>query len=173
MAELGRSRPAERPRVIVLMACTSSIQHEARQVNLGADCVLRDPLRIEVLFEYLARYRTRTALPAKTVRPASPDFEFAGVHVAPHELLLTKAKRQIRTTPRVVELLTLLHRQTDRVAPYALIYSEVFGRRFTGDTSNCRVLVAKTAAAFQRLGVNLRSSIDVVPKSGYRYRAGK
>lgn len=172
LGELGHRKPSDRPRVIVLMAGTTSIQQEARQVNLGADCVLRDPLRIEVLLEYLAKYRTRTAA-AKTTRPVSLAFEFAGVQVSPSELLLTRAKRQTRTTPRVVDLLGLLHRLAGQVAPYPLIYSEIFSRRFTGDTSNCRVLVGKAVTDFQRLGVNLRTRIEAIPKSGYRYRVGK
>lgn len=173
LGELDQRKASDRPRLIVLMAGTTSIHQEARQVNLGADCVLRDPLRIEVLLEYVSKYRSRASSSGKTTRPVSRAFKFAGVQVSPSELLLTRAKRRARTTPRVIDLLGLLHRLTGQVAPYPLIYSEIFGRRFTGDTSNCRVLVGKAVTDFQRLGVNLRTCIEVIPKSGYRYRVDK
>jgi len=169
LGEIAKRKTPDRPRDIVLMPGACSIQQEARQVSLGADCVLRDPLRIEVLLEYLVKYRTKVSSVARAARPAVVVYEFARVRVSPHELLLSRGKRQIRTTPRVMEFLKLLHRLGGKVAPYPLLYSEVFGRRFTGDTSNCRVLLGKTMSEFKRLGVNLRIYIEVIPKSGYRY----
>lgn len=163
-----------RPRTIVLMPAGCSIAQEARQVALGADCVLRDPLRLEVLMEYLAKYRARSPLfQARSDQPHAPAYEFAGATVHRHELRLTFSGRSVQTTPRVIELVQLLHRMTGRVAPYAQVYSEVFDRRFTGDTSNCRVLLAKATADFRRLGLDLRTHIKVIPKSGYRYDPDK
>jgi two-component system, OmpR family, KDP operon response regulator KdpE len=171
LAYLGL-RETQRPtRVIVLAAANCSPKEETRHLSLGADSVLRDPVRVEVLLEYLARHRMQAA--AGSSAPAAPvsSYEFAGVQVHPLEHRLTRAGRSVRTTPRVIELLQLLHGNAGRVAPYPLLYSELFGRRFAGDTANCRVLLAKADGYFHRLGVNLRAHIRVIPKSGYLYPA--
>jgi DNA-binding response OmpR family regulator len=170
LAYLGtRETPRNTP-VIVLASADCPVKMETRQVALGADHVFRDPVRIEVLLEVLNRSRSRS--PAATLPPpaAAPSFAFAGVEVFPPELRLTRRDRTVRTTPKVIEFVQILHRHADRVVPYTTLYHELFARRFTGDTSNCRVLLAKAADVFKRLGVPLRRHIEVIPKSGYLYR---
>lgn len=167
-------RAAPRPaRVIVLAAANCSTKEETRHISLGADSVLRDPVRVEVLLEHLARHRLQApAGPVVSGTPAS-GYKFAGVQVHPLEHRLTHAGRSVHAAPRVIELLQLLHANAGRVASYPLLYSELFGRRFAGDTANCRVLLAKADGIFRRLGVNLRQHIKVIPKSGYLYPAGQ
>ncbi len=160
------TRPA---RVIVLAPADCSAKEETRHISLGADSVLRDPVRLEVMLEYLARHCADAASPAP--RKSAACYEFAGVQVHPLEHRLTRGKQNVRTTQRVIELLHVLHANAGQVASYASLYSELFGRRFAGDTANCRVLLAKANDAFRRLGVNLRNHIKVIPKSGYLYPA--
>jgi DNA-binding response OmpR family regulator len=156
------------PRVLVLVPANCSIQQEARQVAMGADVVMRDPLRLEVLLEYVARYRARSRH-ASTSRPLPLTYEFAGVRVVPHELRLEKSGKAVRVAPQVVALLRLLHHSIGKVAPYPALYCELFNQKFAGDTSNCRVLLAKATASFAPLRVDLRAHIKVIPKSGYLY----
>lgn len=166
--ELGRSFGLlPNMRVIVLVPADCSIRQETRQVALGADCVLRDPLRLEVLLEYLAKYRAKDGTVAPS--PNQPSYEFAGVQVFPHELILTKSGRKAKVAPQEIEFLRLLHRSAGKVLPYPLLYSELFSQKFSGDTANCRVLLAKAASSFAKLGVDLRAHIQVIPKSGYLY----
>jgi len=156
------------PRVIVLVPANCSIQQEARQVALGGDNVMRDPLRLEVLLEYLAKYRLRRDETKPPVRPR-PVYDFAGVRVVPHEHRLEKSGKTVQASRQVIALLRLLHHRNGQVAPYPTLYSELFNRRFDGDTANCRVLLAKAAASFAHLHVDLRAYIRVIPKSGYLY----
>jgi DNA-binding response OmpR family regulator len=138
-------------RVIVLMQADCTIRQEARQVALGADCVLRDPLRMEVLLEYLDKYRTKTTRTPvrKALTPSS--FEIAGVRVFPDEYRLVRAGKSAEVSPQEIGLLRLLFQSAGRVTSYPVLYCDLFNRRFTGDTANCRVLLAKTAASFQSL----------------------
>jgi DNA-binding response OmpR family regulator len=156
------------PRVLVLMPANCSIQQEARQVSMGADVVMRDPLRLEVLLEYVAKYRARSSH-ASTSRPLPLTYDFAGVRVVPHELRLEKSGKTVRVAPQVIALLRLLHHSIGKVAPYPTLYCELFNQKFAGDTSNCRVLLAKATASFAPLRVDLRAHIKVIPKSGYLY----
>ena len=155
-------------RVMVLVPADCSIQQEARQVAMRADCVLRDPLRMEVLFEYLARYRTRKDTPDPAPRP-QPGYEFAGVQVVPHKYHLMLSGQTVQTAPQVVALLRLLYDSPGKVLPYPVLYFELFNQKFAGDTANCRVLLAKAALSFQHLNIDLRTYIKVIPKSGYLY----
>lgn len=167
------SRSASHPtRVIVLAPANCSAKEEMRHISLGADSVLRDPVRVEVMLEYLARYRTSAVRRPAAPRANTASYEFAGVLVHPLEHRVSRGKLNACTTPRVIALLEVLHANAGRVTPYPLLYSELFGRRFAGDTANCRVLLAKAAAVFQSLGVPLRRHIKVIPKSGYLYPAG-
>lgn len=166
------SRPGPRTtRVIVLAPANCSAKEERRHISLGADSVLRDPVRLEVMLEYLARYRTKSRPRPSAPRAGAASYEFAGVHVHPLEHRLSRGKQEAHTTPRVIELLQVLHANAGRVTPYTQLYCELFGRRFAGDTANCRVLLGKAAAVFRRLGVPLRQHIKVIPKSGYLYPA--
>jgi DNA-binding response OmpR family regulator len=158
-----------RPRVIVLMTADRSARAEARQISLGADCVLHDPVRTEILFEYLAKYRT----PPETLSPQSQgrsvSFSVAGVEVLPHEHRMVRGGVSRHLAPQEVALLRLLASAADEVVPYPVLYSQLFARRFDGDTSNCRVLLCKVLTSFKKLGVELKPFIHVIPKSGYLF----
>jgi len=158
-------------RVIVLIGAGTPSSLEARQVALGADLVQHDPVRTEVLLEYLAKYRVaaqrqRVATPRAGPRP----FRFAGATVHPVDRQLRRKQATIRLTPREVDLVESLAQSAGEVVTYETLYSEILGRRFRGDTSNMRVLLGKLAASFRSVGLVLRASIEVIPKSGYRYR---
>lgn len=171
LTHLSNDRQPGPARVIVLAPADCSAKQETRHISLGADSVFRDPVRIEVLLEMVARYRARESV--QLGGPVAPTlcYEFAGVQVFPHEHRLTRSGRSVKTTPKVIELVQMLHGSANRVVPYATLYPEIFGRRFMGDTANCRVLLAKADTAFRRLGVKLRKHIKVIPKSGYLYQA--
>lgn len=170
---LGRSAGKHFSRVVILASADFPPKEEARQVSLGADHVFRDPVRIEVLLELLQRYQRLPRATDHVDQPSNQDYEFAGARVFPRELRLERGKRSVATTPKVIELTRTLHRAAGRVVPYTTLYDDLFGRRFTGDTANSRVLLAKAAADFQRVGIDLRSHIEVIPKSGYRYIEAK
>jgi DNA-binding response OmpR family regulator len=157
-----------KPRVVVLVPADCSIRHEARQVALGGDIVMRDPLRLEVLLEYLTKYRSRNSqAPALASPPLT--YDFAGVRVVPHEHRLERSGKTVRVAPQVIALLRLLHHSIGKVASYPTLYCELFNQRFAGDTSNCRVLLGKATASFAPLRVDLRAHVKVIPKSGYLY----
>jgi len=158
-----------RPKVIVLMSADRSTQAEARQIALGADCVLHDPVRTDILLEYLARYRLRSERMVSNTSGPLGSFTVAGVKIYPNEHRIMLGKKNLHIAPQEVALLQILANAPDEVIPYPVLYAELFGRRFIGDTSNCRVLLCKVLASFQRLGVELKANIQVIPKSGYLY----
>lgn len=168
LAHLGKDGPA---RVIVLAPADCPPRDETRQINLGADHVLRDPVRVEVLLELIARHLTRPAPVVDAVQEESASYMFAGVRVFPHEHRLERNGTSVRATPKVIELVQILYRNRERVVSYAVLYDELFGRHFSGDTANCRVLLAKADTVFHEMGVALRDHITVIPKSGYLYTA--
>jgi DNA-binding response OmpR family regulator len=170
VAHLSREAKGRVARAIVLAAADCSIKEEARQIALGADGVFRDPVRVEVLLELVARYRMAAAS-ERNAEALSRSFEFAGTTVLPQERRLSRAGLNVLASTRVIELIEILHRASGQVVPYDSLYSDLFARRFTGDTANCRVLLAKADLVFRRLGVNLRKHIKVIPKSGYMYCA--
>lgn len=157
-------------RVMVLLPANAPTLQEIRQVDLGADCVMRDPLRLEVLLAHVGRNRGRANGSAATAFVPEHTFEIAGVTVHANQFLLAKGGRSVEVAPQVVALLRLLARSIDKVLPYPFIYSELFNRRFTGDTSNARVLLAKAATNMDQLGVDFRTHIKVIAKSGYLYQ---
>jgi DNA-binding response OmpR family regulator len=169
LAFLKKSAPTARANVIVLVSAHYSIQQEARQVALGADCVMRDPIKSEVLLEYLAKYRSRNREAPFRDNNFPVHYEFAGAMIFPHEHRLVRQKRSIRVAPQEIELVRLLQRSVGKVASYPVLYGELFNQRFGGDTANCRVLLGKLTLSFRRLGINLRAFIEVIPKSGYLY----
>lgn len=171
IATLKQLNAPTRISVVVLVPADCSIRQEARHVTLGADCVLRDPVRIEVLLEYLAKYRTEVRSGPIPTAISPSTYEFAGAQVVPHEHRLVRKHRSMHVAPQEVELLRLLSRSAGKVVPYPVLYAELFNQRFAGDTANCRVLLGKVTASFQRIGINLRSFIEVIPKSGYLYRS--
>ncbi len=156
-------------RTIALIAAGTASAVEARLVALGADCVLRDPVRTDVLAEYLAKYVNRRAR-NETARPTAPKrFLLAGLTVEVLERQLVGNSRRVQLTPREVALAQLLVEAEGEVLDYETLYHELLGRRFQGDTSNMRVLLGKLITSAQKAGMNLRQRIDVIPKTGYRY----
>ena len=59
-------------KIIVLLGPGASPAQVARQVALGADAVLRDPVRTEVLVEYLAKYCARAKAPPEKLQSVAP-----------------------------------------------------------------------------------------------------
>ncbi len=158
-------------KIIVLVGAGTPSAVEARQIALGADCVLRDPVRTEVLLEYLAKY-TQAARAERDDAPRPPTRTpgFAGADLHPADRILRQGKQQAPLTPREVELVELLLAANGEVVTYETLYSEILGRRFRGDTSNMRVLLGKLTASSSAVGICLREWVEVIPKLGYRYR---
>ena len=158
---------AQTSRVIVLYPADLPAADATRQVALGADCVLRDPVRTELLLAYLARFNS--ARPAARPPQAAPKaFRFAGALVDPVTRTLERDGRRTALTPRELELVQLLEESGDSLISYQNLYHEILGRPFRGDTSNMRVLLGKLDISFRRIGVALRDCVAVIPKSGYR-----
>lgn len=170
LAELSSPGAIPAPRTIVLCAAGTSPTTEARQLQVGADCVLRDPVRVEVLVAYVAKY-SADPTPPMTGRVAAhgPTLSFAGATLHLTDRTLRLQHSQVALTPREVELLELLVRCAGQVVTYEMLYSEILGRRFRGDTSNLRVLLGKLAASARPLGIKVRDWVEVIPKGGYRY----
>mgnify|MGYP001603107936 CR=1 FL=1 len=165
----ARHSPTIKPAgIIVLTSANCSAASEARQIALGADVVLRDPVRIPVLMEYLGKYNSTSdrSSPA-LVEPAR--WPFAGVHVHPDEHRISQGEQSFHVAPQEIALLRILNRSQGKVVSYPMLYSELLNRKFGGDTTNCRVLLGKVVASFKKLGINLRGCIQVIPKSGYLY----
>lgn len=161
-------------KIIILLRAGTPTSVEARQIALGADCVQRDPVRMEILIEYIEKYRRdsrsdRAALPARPKNPA----EFAGARLHADERVLRHGSKTAQLTPREVELVELLAGAGDRVVTYETLFTEILGRRFRGDTSNMRVLLGKLGASVAPLGIVLRDWVEVIPKLGYRYHASR
>ena len=157
-------------KIIVLMGAGEPAAAEARQLVLGADCVLRDPVRADVLRAYLEKYHNGSStcrVPAKITRDKSVPF--AGATLWPLERTLRRGTRAVRLTPREVQLIELLAQSQGDVVSYETLYGELLGRRFRGDTSNMRVLLGKLARSVANIGVRVRDWIEVIPKLGYRY----
>jgi DNA-binding response OmpR family regulator len=157
----------DRVRIVVLLGPAASSAQEARQIALGADTVQRDPVRSDVLAEYLAKYNAlRNRLP-QAAAPA--PHVFAGGRIDPRERTLRYADKTVSLTPREVALVELLRETEGSVVSYEALYEEVIGRRFRGDTSNLRVLLAKLDGSFRAAGLVLRDYVEVIAKTGYRY----
>lgn len=166
LALLDKSGFLPNTRVIVLMKADCTPRQEARQLSLGADCVLRDPLHPEVLLEYTAKF-LRVSPPART-RALPPDnFALAGATVLSDQHQLQRGSRSTHITPKEVELARLLFESPGKTLTYGLLYGELFNRAFSGDSANLRVLLGKLSASYRRLGLDLRSTLRVTPKTGY------
>lgn len=158
-------------RVIVLAPAGTPSTQEARQIALGADCVLRDPVRIEVLLEYLERHLHAPAQrAAKRVRRPRATFRFATAIVSTTDRTISRGSRTATLTPRELQLAQTLAEARGAVVSYEELYHEILGRPFHGDTSNMRVLLGKLDASFRAIGVELRRHVDVIAKNGYRCR---
>jgi DNA-binding response OmpR family regulator len=133
--------------------------------------VQRDPVRAELVVEYIARFLEQTKRShSKNAREGRNSFRFAGAIVDPIERTLRHGGDEIHLTPREIELIELLREFHGLFVNYEVLYGEILGRRFRGDTGNMRVLLGKLAASFRSVGLPLRQYIDVMPKTGYRYR---
>jgi DNA-binding response OmpR family regulator len=159
-------------KIIVLLPAGTPSTLEARQVTLGADCVQRDPVRTDVVSEYVSKYLTTSKQPGrgKPGNIAKP-FQFAGARVHPAERTLQRGKKFVRLTPREIELSQLLAQSDGEVSTYEFLYGEILGRKFRGDTSNLRVLLNKLDLSARGAGVAVRDWIQVIPKLGYRYQS--
>lgn len=164
--------PAWPVRVIVLAGAGLSSANEARQINLGADVIHRDPIRVEVVLAQIARFRTlRYNARAKQVAAAvKKPVPFAGGLVDLLDRTLSHAGKVVELTSREADLVRVLIESGNQVATYELLYNDILGRQFRGDTSNMRVLLGKLDNSCGAVDLNLRSAVDVIPKSGYRYR---
>jgi DNA-binding response OmpR family regulator len=161
-----------RIRALVLAPASLTPEAEARQVLLGADCVLRDPIRSEVLCAYLERFLTSSRSPASRAHTTGHRLlNFAGATLDPSERMLTFRRKSIRLTPREASLCEALVRNRSQLVSYENLFLDVLDRKFSGDTSNLRVLLAKLAHSFARLGFDLRRWIEVIPKAGQKLLA--
>lgn len=154
-------------RLVTLMPADTGALLEARQIALGADCVLRDPVRTEVLLEYVARLRAR--MTTATPEPAAATQPFAGGWLQPDERTLRHGHREVKLTPREAALARRLLQSAGTVVRYEDLFEDVLDRRFDGDTSNMRVLLGKLCVSAQRTGLAARAWVQVIPKLGYRY----
>jgi DNA-binding response OmpR family regulator len=159
-------------RIIVLLERGGASNHESRQLALGADHVLRDPVRADVLAEYVEKYlaHARRAPAPKTRTAVHPrSFRFTGATIFPVERELRHGRRSAHLTPREVQLAELLAESPGEVISYATLYDEILRSRFRGDTGSMRVLLARLDASFRSAGLRLRHHVKVIPKAGYRY----
>jgi DNA-binding response OmpR family regulator len=163
---LGALADARCRRLVLVPAGTSGAA-EARLVALGADCVLREPVRIEVLLAYLERF---LRAPGPAERPAPTRLAFAGGWLDPADRTLRHGSRRTTLAPREAQLAELLARSPAEVVAYEALYADLLGRTFRGDTGNLRVLLGKLCTAAARVGLDARAWIEVIPKSGYRLR---
>ncbi len=158
-------------KIVVLIAAGAAPLVETRQLELGADCVLRDPVRCDVLLAYIAKYYHSYRRTPEGGAPKERMIEFAGAMFSSATRELSAGERVTSLTSREAALLELLVQSQGEVATYETLFSEILGRSFRGETSNMRVLLGKLAATTARLGISMREWVEVVPKVGYRYRA--
>lgn len=170
IAALDTSTGPAAAKLIVLLEAGVPSNVEVRQVSLGADCVLRNPIRTDVLTAYIGKYLK--AAPVATASKAGSDsttIKFCGGLFAPEERTLQNGERRISLTPREAVLIEILTQSAGVVASYERLYGEILGRRFRGDTSNMRVLLGKLATSCRSVGISIRPHVQVIPKTGYRY----
>ena len=168
IALLVRTELVPGTRVLVLAGADCTPRQEARQLSLGADCVLKDPLRPEVLLEYIAKFLRPSPTSAPRPSPAE-QILFAGGTIRPDQQRLHCRTRSVHLAPKEIELARLLAESPGKTVTYHFLYGELFHRTFSGDTANLRVLLGKLAASYRKLGLDLRARIRVTPKSGYCY----
>ena len=174
LADLVAAQRLQATRVIVLVGARASTSTEARQITLGADCVLRDPPRLELLLAYLAKYQRDPRPAPALVRPVSVDLiHFAGGTLRLTERKLQYGQRRTLLTPREVELADHLVAAAGEVVTYETLYAGILRRPFTGDTINMRVLLRKLADSAAAIGLPVRRWVEVILKSGYLYRADR
>lgn len=171
IALLSEARLTPATKVIVLIEAAASSAQEARQITLGADLVQRDPIRTDVLLEYIGKFRHgATTTDGRSGAPES--FSFLGGVIQSMERTFHYRGRTAALTPRQIELAEILASAPSRVVTYPTLYNDILGRKFRGDTSNMRVLLGKLASTLRPIGLNVRRHVEVIPKTGYRYRPG-
>jgi DNA-binding response OmpR family regulator len=173
IAALATPEQRSGTKLIVLLDAGVPSAVEVRQINLGADCVLRNPIRTDVLIAYIGKCLKAVAFSRMPVAKASGavTIDFCGGTFTPMDRTLCHGKHRISLTPREAVLIELLTQAPGSVASYERMYGEILGRRFEGDTSNMRVLLGKLAATCRSIGLSIRRHIQVIPKTGYRYVA--
>lgn len=172
IAALAATGAQPSAKIIVLLERGGASNHESRQLALGADHVLRDPVRADVLAEYVGKHlaharRTPESKPRAAVRRRS--FRFGGATLFPVERELRHGTAHVRLTPREVQLAELLAESPGEVITYATLYDDILGSPFRGDTGGMRVLLTRLGASFRSAGLRLRRFVEVLPKVGYRY----
>lgn len=159
-------------KLIVLLDAGVSSAVEVRQVGLGADCVLRNPIRTDVLIAYIGNYlKASPPFGSSTDHAGEDTIEFCDGTFAPVARTLRHGKNLVSLTPREAVLIELLTQFPGTVASYERMYGEILGRKYRGDTSNMRVLLGKLVASCRAIGMEIRPRIRVIPKTGYRYDA--
>lgn len=172
IAALATPEQRSGTKLIVLLDAGVPSAVEVRQINLGADCVLRNPIRTDVLIAYIGKCLKSSAFSRMTgAAVTAVTIDFCGGTFTPIDRTLSHGKDLISLTPREAVLIELLTQSTGSVASYEHMYGEILGRRFRGDTSNMRVLLGKLAATCRSIGISIRRHIQVIPKTGYRYVA--
>lgn len=171
MAALRASAHGLETRCIVLLSADTSSANEARLIEFGADCTFRDPIRPEVLLAYLDRWAAKTperTAPVAPIAASTGKLLLAGASLDPLRCSLKRGFTSVRITPRETELAEMLARSAGEVVTYDMLYAEILGRRFAGNTTNLRVLLGKLTASVRRLDLDLAACIEVIPKVGYR-----
>ena len=172
IAALSSSGAQPAAKIIVLLERGGASNHESRQLALGADNVLRDPVRADVLAEYVEKYLShvrRASGPELRTTVGQRSFRFAGATIFPAERELRLGRACVRITPREVQLAEQLADSPGEVITYATLFDDILGSRFRGDTGTMRVLLARLDASFHSAGLGLRHHVKVIPKAGYRY----
>lgn len=156
-------------RFVLLLAAGTPSSTEARHIALGADCVLRDPVRTDVLIEYLLKFVNEpTRRPHRELRSG---LSLAGGVVCSLTRTLEANGKCTTLTPRELSLAQLLTSSPGQVISYEILFEELLGRRFHGETSNMRVLLGKLCASGRKVGLDLRTCVKVIPKMGYCWTA--
>jgi DNA-binding response OmpR family regulator len=170
IAALASSARPFATKLIILLDAGVPTQQEVRQISLGADCVLRNPIRTDVLIAYIDKYLKAPPSPTATQGRSEPlTIEFCGSLFAPLDRTLQYGQKRISLTPREAMLIEMLTQSPGDVATYEQLYGEILGRNFRGETSNMRVLLGKLATSCRSIGLSIRPHIQVIPKTGYRY----
>ncbi len=171
LAKLAASEFREVVRSLVLLAAGTPAAVEARQISLGADCTLRDPIRTEVLLAYLEKFQRDAKVSGFRRRsPPAATIPFAGGVLHRLDRELRHRGRATHLTPREIELVDCLVRAEGEIVTYETLFGEILNRPFQGDSNNMRVLLAKLAESATAVGLEVRDWVEVIPKAGYRYR---
>jgi DNA-binding response OmpR family regulator len=171
-ATLGDLGPPVSTKFIVLLDAGVASDVEVRQLSLGADCVLRNPIRTDVLIAYVRKYLKASPLSSGRCTTANAaQIAFCGGRFAPIERTLHHGRHRVSLTPREADLVEMLAHSPGVLTSYERLYAEILGRRFRGDTSNMRVLLGKLATSCRSIGISIRPHVHVIPKTGYHYAA--